>query len=56
MLNNYNTFKFYGNQTIDVEPALSALLIKYHAVIKEHSSVALAAGSQTQQGSSSMGA
>ena len=37
MLNNYQTFKFYGKQIIDVEPALSALLIKYPSVIKEYS-------------------
>jgi hypothetical protein len=37
VLNNYKTFKFYGKKTIDVEPALAALLIKYYAVIKEYS-------------------
>jgi hypothetical protein len=36
VLNIYKIFKLHGNQTIDVEPALSALFIKYHAVIKEH--------------------
>jgi hypothetical protein len=37
VLNNYKTFKFYGKKTIDVEPALAALLIKYYGVIKEYS-------------------
>jgi hypothetical protein len=37
VLNNYKAFKFYGKKTIDVEPALAALLIKYYAVIKEYS-------------------
>ena len=37
VLNNYKTFKFYGKKTIDVEPALAALLIKYYAVIKTYS-------------------
>ena len=36
VLNNYKTFKFYGKKTIDVEPALAALLIKYYGVIKEY--------------------
>ena len=37
VLNNYKTFKFYGKKTIDVEPALAALLIKYNGVIKAYS-------------------
>ena len=37
VLNNYKTFKFYGKKTIDVEPALAALLIKYCGVIKAYS-------------------
>ena len=37
VLNNYKTYKFYGKKTIDVEPALAALLIKYHGVIQEYS-------------------
>jgi hypothetical protein len=55
VLNNYKTFKFYGKKTIDVEPALAALLIRYYAAIKAYSPGALAASSQTQQGSGSRG-
>jgi hypothetical protein len=37
VLNNFKTFKFYSKKTIDVESVLAALLIKYHAVLKEYS-------------------